>query len=75
MLTVRELNNGAYRVHYGGSSEHLGLIYKEVDGFYVFNVRNNNGFWDAYIMRLIADKLDEMNKDYADLVNKELKKE
>lgn len=41
----------------------LGEIYMEVDGYYVFEPgRDSNGFWEAYVLRAIADKLDEMNK-------------
>jgi hypothetical protein len=63
----------------------LGYAYKEVDGFYVFvtgtRLNSNDppkkeyGYWDAWILRGIADLLDEHNKEWNEQIQKELKTE
>lgn len=48
-------NNGVY----------LGYVYKEVDGFYTFVFCDgNHGTWNSYVLRTIADKMDELNKEW-----------
>lgn len=42
----------------------VGEIYAEVDGYYVFVYKGGNGYWDSMGLRLIANKLDEMNGEW-----------
>ena len=39
----------------------LGEIFAKEDGFYDFWPDIKGGYWPAWLMRIIADKLDEMN--------------
>ena len=58
-----EEESGLFRVFL--NNIHVGNMYKEVDGYYVYEYNNSrNGFWEAHALRMIADKLDEMNKDW-----------
>lgn len=41
----------------------LGVIYKEVDGYFVFK-SNLTGFWESYALKLIATKLDQLNEKW-----------
>jgi hypothetical protein len=50
-----------YEVYFGMS--HLGYFYTEIDGFWVFSVEQQ-GYWNEFSLRMIADKLEEMNKPY-----------
>jgi len=50
-----------YEVYFGMS--HLGYFYTEIDGFWVFKVKQQ-GYWNEFSLRMIADKLEEMNKPY-----------
>lgn len=40
----------------------IGTAYIEVDGSYVF-LSASQGFWSSYIMKMIAERLDELNED------------
>jgi hypothetical protein len=43
----------------------IGEICVEADGYYVFwSNPELSGFWDSAPMRVISDKLDELNKDW-----------
>lgn len=50
----------------------LGDVYKEVDGFYVFVPHTFGGYWDAWALRKIGNKLDEMNKPWREKIEREL---
>lgn len=58
------------RVTLKDSNKYIGYLYMEVDGYYVYQPVNVNGCWSAYEMRIIADKLDELNKDWDEQVRK-----
>lgn len=40
----------------------LGEVLAGDDGFYCFWPELNGGFWEAYVLKAIADYLDELNK-------------
>lgn len=48
------------------NGKYLGYAYREVDGYYVFqsSLSQRYGFWTSYSLRMIADKLDELNKEW-----------
>ena len=46
------------------NTQHLGYFYMEVDGFYVFIPRGHIGFWNEFSLRMIADKLEELNTSH-----------
>lgn len=43
----------------------LGYAYREVDGFYAFIFNDNKGCWSSYILKEIAEILDDLNKEYS----------
>lgn len=50
-----------------------GELYIESDGFYVFDpVAGRTGYWPAWMLRNIADKLDELNKEWEGIVTASL---
>jgi hypothetical protein len=51
-----------YEVYF--NKQHLGYFYLEADGFYVFIPKGNIGYWTEFSLRMIADKLEELNKKY-----------
>lgn len=42
----------------------MGEFYMEVDGYYVYVPILRGGFWPAYMLRAVADKLDEVNASW-----------
>lgn len=52
----------------------LGCISKDVDGFYHFYINDwSNGSWNSYSLKLIADKLDQVNKRLDNNINEYFK--
>jgi hypothetical protein len=46
----------------------------DVDGYYYFDyVTTPNGLWTSYSLRMVADLLEEMNKQYDDNIKEYFK--
>lgn len=62
------------RIYFYFNKIELGYSYREVDGFYtfIFSNEHNNSSWNAYVLREIADILDDLNKEWSDIIDKEL---
>ena len=60
-------SDARYEVYF--NKQHLGYFYMEVDGFWVFIPKGNIGYWNEFSLRIIADKLEEMNKKWNDDLN------
>lgn len=48
---------------------HLGTFEQDVDGYYYFWNSKMLGSFASYALRMIADKLDEVNKPWTDKIN------
>lgn len=69
-------NRSGCRVLYPNGNRQFGIIYQEVDGFFVFDfdAPGPTGFFGAWIFRELADKLDELNAAWSAQIDKELNK-
>jgi hypothetical protein len=71
MITVEYIADGIYVIYF--NKKELGSIVSQEDGYYKFTPnKNSSGYWSSYGLRLIADKLDEMNKEWDEHVKKEI---
>jgi hypothetical protein len=68
-LKLEKINNNTYNV-YWNNTVLVGTFEMDCDGFYYFYVSDDPGSWTSYTLRLIADKLDEVNKPFQDVVDK-----
>lgn len=68
LRTPEEVQSPIFDVFYAENDKHLGELYQEVDGYYVF-APDGQGGWDSRGMRTIANKLDELNEPYDAEVN------
>lgn len=59
-----EKDDGKVRFYWKDNDAPLGYAYSEVDGYYVFVIESNGGSWPDYLLKAIADKLTDMNKDW-----------
>lgn len=68
-------NTSSYHVYHDDVDVYLGDFIQEIDEFYYFYFANdkNTGYWQANVLRLIADKLDELNKEWSEYLSKNLK--
>ena len=62
--------HGVYEVYF--SEKRIGTFLIQDDGYYGFYTESDSGYWSSYALRLIADKLDEMNKEWDDQVKKDI---
>ena len=54
----------------------VGKLYIESDGFYVFDpLPSRTGYWPAWMLRNIADKLDELNREWQEILETDLKED
>jgi len=51
----------------------IGELLMDVDGYFYFWPEDNNGAWSSYHLREVANKLDELNKEWDKQVEKESK--
>lgn len=52
---------------------YLGNFIRDVDGYFVFFIDDkNNGSWDVYTLRLVADELDKLNKEWNEFIMENL---
>lgn len=70
---MRRLNyekiEGGYNIYYN-SLTFVGEILVKEDGFYDFYPPyGKSGYYDSWVMREIADKLDELNKGWEENIN------
>lgn len=57
---------------YWENGVYLGDVLQKEDGFYDFwpdRDVHRGGYWPAHMLRAIADKLDEMNKPWQDIID------
>lgn len=47
---------------------HMGEMYKEIDGYFVYVPTLTAGYWDMTVMLAVADKLIELNKEWDKVV-------
>lgn len=70
MIELKEVGGGVYDVYsmkypYGTLGHRIGEFVRMDDGFYIYEP-SSPGSYPAHLLRAIADKLDEMNKDWID---------
>lgn len=63
IIKFTKQDNDVYKLTFYTGIE-MGEFYKEIDGYYVYWPIQRNGFWESYVLRIIADKLDELNEPY-----------
>lgn len=65
-ITVKDFND-IKQLYF--NTVYLGYCYREVDGFYVF-IFVGQGCWSDYALRMVADKLTELNKEWSDQIDR-----
>lgn len=72
MLTFKEAGKESIMVHYN-NGVFLGHFYVEVDGFWVFVPHTKGGCWSGPILKMLYEKLHELNKGWEAELTKQLK--
>lgn len=69
-LTLKELNNSHYEVQFEART--IGEFIRDVDGYFYLFFNSANGCWSDYILIELGETLAELNKEWNNIVNKEL---
>ena len=73
ILTFNPDGGGGYDI-LAPNGKNVGRLHRFGDGsLYFLPNHGSNGGWSAWLMREIADKLDELNKPWEDHINETLK--
>ena len=71
-IEANKTSSGAYQLRFSNGAL-MGTAEQEVDGYYYFYPdQTKRGFWAPFILRAIADKVDEINKPWNDMIEKDL---
>jgi hypothetical protein len=67
-LVLKQNDLGSHYV-YTNTGVDIGVFVMDVDGYYYYwPNRQNDGAWAPWMLRDVADKLDEVNKPWDDIV-------
>ena len=69
-LETNYVIDGVHTVYF--NKKQIGVFTMQDDGYLGFYVVGD-GYWSSYALRLIADKLDEMNKTWDDHIKENIK--
>jgi hypothetical protein len=70
MITVTLTTPTAGEIYF--NQKYLGIVTVQEDGYFGYYSTEPSGYWSSYALRLIADKLDEMNKEWDEQVKKDI---
>lgn len=71
-ITIRKAGQHSYYVYFD-KSKNIGKFIQDVDGFYYYHPKlKGGGLWSEHTMRMIADKLKNLNKPWNDYIEKNL---
>lgn len=70
MINLEYVIDGVYLVYF--NKKKLGEFIVQDDGFFGFYTNEPSGYWSSHSLRLIADKLDELNKEWGEYIKKNL---
>jgi hypothetical protein len=63
-LELEKNEDKSYNVYFN-TGKYLGKFQLDVDGeyYYIVSKTTQGSYWNSYALRLIADKLDELNRE------------
>ena len=70
MINLEYVIDGVYVVYF--NTKKIGEFTVQDDGLFQFYPNEHSGYWSSYALRLIADKLDELNKEWDEHIKKNL---
>lgn len=68
-ISLEKVSPAEYKVK-GHNGVYIGDFLRKEDGYFDFWPDLKGGFWPSYMLRALADKLDELNKPWDDDIKK-----
>jgi hypothetical protein len=72
MIQLEYRADGFYIVYF--NNKELGTFVQYEDGYFNFLPNTLPGYWSSHSLRLVADELEKLNKDWDDYITKNLGK-
>lgn len=70
MFNYKKVDKTCYKVYYE-NGKFVGELISKEDGYFDFwPDKETYGYWPSYGLRALADKLDELNKDWDEQIHK-----
>lgn len=66
-----KVSDGKHDVFYENGVKIAEFI-MDVDGYFKLFLESNGGFYESWILRLVCDKLDEVNKPWDNIIKNDL---
>jgi hypothetical protein len=73
MIHLEYVIDGVYTVYFN-KKKVIGSFVMQDDGYYGYYPNESSGYWSSYALRLVADELDELNKEWDEQIKKDIKK-
>jgi len=75
-IIYQQINQRQYivRANIDFPQREVGSLVMDVDGYFYFWPVDNNGAWSSYHLKEVANKLDEINKQWNEQLEKDLNK-
>ena len=67
-IRLEKVKNNNFFVYWNNNTL-VGTFEMNCDGYYYFWANDSPGSWSSYALRLVADKLDEINKPFKEVVD------
>jgi hypothetical protein len=68
-IEIVKLKDNSFKIYHVPNGKYLGKASLDVDGmYYYWPCEKLSGSWSSYSLREIADRLDELNKEYEESV-------
>jgi len=75
-LTLKKESEFVYKVYFKSNQKKLGQTILDVDGYWYFVFENNGGgHWSSFSLKIIADTLEDLNKEYDEHIKNYFKNE
>ncbi len=71
MIETNYVIDGVHAVYF--NKKRLGAFVVQEDGYFGFYPDDLKGYWSSHSLRLIADKLDDVNRAWDDHINENIK--
>ena len=68
-ISFNKINNQKYDVIFENGIK-LGELLMDCDGYFYFWFERCDGSWESWVLRIICDKMDEINKPWNDEIYK-----